>query len=110
MKSRVEDSDNKRILNLYDEFTIQSAGEFKTILKDSLEAADILIINTEHITEIDLSCLQLLCAVHESAVHEGKTVTLDHGQSKVVADALLRAGHAHHSGHEKFFLTEASNG
>jgi ABC-type transporter Mla MlaB component len=110
MKSRVEDSDNKRILNLYDEFTIQNADEFKTILKESLEAADILTINTEYITEIDLSCLQLLCAVHKSAVYEGKTVTLDHGPSKVVADALLQAGYTRYSGQEECFWTEALNG
>jgi ABC-type transporter Mla MlaB component len=110
MKSRIEDSDNKRTLNLYDEFTIQNADEFKTVLKESLEASDSLTINTEHITEIDLSCLQLLCAVYESAIHAGKMVTLHYGQSKAVADALKQAGYVHHALCEKCFRTEVSNG
>jgi len=113
MKSRIEDSDNKRTLNLYDELTIQNADEFRTILKESLEAADILIINTEYITEIDLSCLQLLCAAHKSAMHEGKTVTLDYSRSKIVTDTLLQSGYVRHAacaGNEKCFWAEASNG
>jgi anti-anti-sigma regulatory factor len=113
MKSRIEDSDNKRTLNLYDDFTIQNADELKTVLKESLEAADILTINAEYITEIDLSCLQLLCAAHKSAIHEGKTVVLDYSRSKVVEDTLLQSGYARHAGctgNEKCFWTEVSHG
>jgi ABC-type transporter Mla MlaB component len=110
MKSRIEDSDNKRTLNLYDELTVQNADEFRTILNESLEAADILTINTEYVTEIDLSCLQLLYAAHKSAVYREKTVTLDHGPSRVVEDALLQAGYSHHAGKEKCLWPEVLNG
>jgi ABC-type transporter Mla MlaB component len=110
MKSRIEDSDNKRTLNLYDELTIQNADEFKTILKESLETTDILRINTEYVTEIDLSCLQLLYATYKSAVHGGKKVTLDNGSSKVVEDALMQAGYVHHTGSGKCLWPEVLNG
>jgi anti-anti-sigma regulatory factor len=113
MKSRIEDSDNIRMLKFYDDLIIQNADEFKTILGESLEAAGILIINVESVAEIDLSCLQLLCALHKSAMLAGKTVTLDYNRSPLIKETLLEAGFIRHtgcSGSEKCFWTEIPHG
>ena len=97
MNSQVEDSDNGKRLNLSGELTIQSAGEFKAILKESLEATGILAINLSSVTEIDLSCLQLLCAAHRTAMEQDKLFEYEQGWSEPFIDAIRGSGYARHT-------------
>jgi anti-anti-sigma regulatory factor len=114
MKNSLEYLDNnKRILNLSDDLTIQNAGEFKTMLGEALDGDDVLMINLDSVTSIDLSCLQLLCALHKSAMQTGKSVTLEYSPSSVITKALRQAGYIRQTGcagNKECFWSEASNG
>jgi ABC-type transporter Mla MlaB component len=97
MYGQIEDSDNGKQLKLSGELTIQSAGEFKAILKESLEATGILAINVASVTEIDLSCLQLLCAAHRTSIEQDKLFEYEQGWPEPFIDAIRGSGYARHT-------------
>jgi ABC-type transporter Mla MlaB component len=98
MKGLLEDSQNGKTLTLDGELCIQNADEFRTILMQSLGSADTITINSASVTEIDLSCLQLLCAVHRTAMNQNKRVSLDRKWSELCAGVIENSGYARHAG------------
>ncbi len=77
MKSQVESFGNKKILRLYGELTIRDASELKIALNEILEDASECFINVESVTDIDLSCLQLLCAAHRTSIEQNKHLQIE---------------------------------
>lgn len=53
---------------------VQRVAEVKEELKNALEEVDTLMVNLAEISELDLSCLQLLCSAHRAAVAMNKTL------------------------------------
>jgi len=98
MKSELEDMDKGKILKLYGELTIQSADELKTILCESLNAVNSLMIDIESVTEIDLSCLQLLCAAHQASINEGKLLEFSKKWPESFAHIARESGYASQTG------------
>lgn len=56
--------------------TIQRAQELKTVLVNASEQAQHLSLNLEQVSEVDLSGLQLLCALHRQLQGTGKQLTI----------------------------------
>lgn len=108
----MEINDDGKDVKIIGAMTIEHAQEAKTLLQELLTKKDNIPLDLEGVTGIDLSCLQLLCAMHKSAMQADKTVTLDYSRSSVISDILQRAGLVRHSGctgSEKCFWSEASH-
>ncbi len=64
------------VLSAEGELTIQHASEMRTALLNALESVGHVRLNFEKVTEIDLSCLQLLCSAHLTSARTHKQLTL----------------------------------
>lgn len=74
------------------ELTIDHASELKMLLIRALESADRIYIHLKDVTAVDLSCIQLLCSVHRTAVRAKKHITLDRGNCEIFEQTLKDAG------------------
>jgi anti-anti-sigma regulatory factor len=63
-----------RELVLKGALVIQRVTEVREELQKALEEADILMVNLMETSEMDLSCLQLLCSAHRAAIALKKTL------------------------------------
>ena len=63
-------------LALEGELTIGRAGELRTALINALDKVSHLQLNFEKVTDIDLSCLQLICSTHKTAAGMKKRLTV----------------------------------
>ena len=83
---------NEGILSLDGEITLPYAEQLKKLLVDALEASERVYIDTEAVIDIDLSCLQLLCAAHRSAADRGRQLILKLRRSEAFSAKILQAG------------------
>lgn len=77
--------------------TIQHAIEFKTALLKSFDSVDHVRLNFGKVTEVDLSCLQLLCAAHLTSGKAKKRLTIT-GCAEPFKKAVLEADYSHIQG------------
>jgi len=56
--------------------TIQRISEVKEELMEAMNQVDNLMINLSEATELDLSCLQLICSGHRTAIRLNKSLSL----------------------------------
>jgi anti-anti-sigma regulatory factor len=65
------------ILRLKGRCTIEHATELKAVLIDALDEQEKLVVDLGGVSDIDLSCLQLLCSAHGTSSKRSKSFTLD---------------------------------
>jgi anti-anti-sigma regulatory factor len=87
-----EGKTQRRTLAIEGECTMDRALELKSILLTAIEGDGDLILNLDHVTETDLSFLQLLCATHRAALRRGKQLALCSNPSMAFVDAAEGAG------------------
>ena len=97
---KVEESDDKKILSISGELTIQNAAELQKILIESLENTEHLTLNIEDVTEIDMSCLQLLCSAHKTTIKTDKGFSIDGNPSEIFLEAVNVSGYQQFTGCE----------
>lgn len=73
---RIEESGSACLLFLEGDLTMERAKNFKKALLDSLDRADQVTIRVDKVDEISLSCLQLLCSAHRSALKNQKHLSI----------------------------------
>jgi len=76
------------------DMTVQRAGELKTALIEALDKATSVVIDMEHITDADLSFLQLLCSAHRTSLKINKTVSLSENAPQFFWDTVKKAGYS----------------
>ena len=74
------------------DLTIARAKDFRDALVTSLAKANEIELNLVDVTNIDLACLQLMCAAHLSATKEGKSLTIKDPALPVFTEARELAG------------------
>ncbi len=74
------------------DLTIDHAAGIKNILIQALESAKEVSIRLRDVTAADISCLQLLCSAHKTAVKSDKKITLDDGCSEIFRQTVADAG------------------
>jgi anti-anti-sigma factor len=94
----VEQTDGAEIITIEGELTISSADELKKVLMDALSVNDQIRLNLEQITEIDLSCLQLLCSAHRTSIKMQKSLTRTDTCPESLKNIAERAGFSRHMG------------
>ncbi len=89
-------SDNTLIIN--GKLTIENAAELQKILRKTLGEADNLIINLEKVTEVDMSCLQLLCSAHKTFIDNNKSFAITANTSESFTETVKDSGFLRHIG------------
>jgi hypothetical protein len=69
----------------------------KALIKALLDSDEILV-SMERLDSLDLSCLQLLCSGHRSAVRLKKSIALAGNPGKAFRDMVVAAGFARLAG------------
>lgn len=87
-----EESGQACTLRLEGELGIQRASELKKILLEAQGRVKNLILNLEGVTGTDVSGLQLLCALHRTAMNEDKGLTVIGNASPSFRQVVKDAG------------------
>jgi len=80
------------------ELTLDHAEELRSVLIKALIDVDRVELDLEKVTAVDLSCLQLLCSAHRSAVRMKKLLALRHGRPDALDRAADAAGYLRRAG------------
>jgi anti-anti-sigma regulatory factor len=95
---RIEDNGKQRVLTLSGELTIQYAELIRSKLLKSMQNIEHLTVRVEGATDVDLTCLQLLCASHRTATQLEVHLDLDREQSEVFKQTAIDTGFFRHTG------------
>jgi len=91
MEYTLEQEDNTCVLTLEGELGIQNAGELKIAISGILDTCPRVEVNLAHISQIDLSCIQVLCAANRSFEKNKKIFKKKSGNRKI-RDRLIQLG------------------
>ncbi len=87
-------SSDKGVLHLEGELTLPNAAELRTMLIKALIDADAVTVRFGSLEDLDLSCLQLFCSAHRSAVRLKKQLRFDGTLPRILQDAAEAAGYS----------------
>lgn len=93
MNCELKESGDRTMLALSGECTIECAKDLAKALLEALSSRDRLVVNFEGVEAVDLSCLQILCSAHRSAVKAGKTLMFHPARPDALFRAALDAGY-----------------
>jgi anti-anti-sigma regulatory factor len=81
------------------EMVLARAREVRAQLLSALAAGEPLELDTGKVEQVDVTGLQLLCALHKSAAAHGQTLVFSETrEGDVMSAAALRAGFRRHQG------------
>jgi anti-anti-sigma regulatory factor len=92
------ESQNTGLLIADGELTVQRATDFKDMLTKAIGEVDRLEINFDTVTEVDLTCLQILCSAHKTCLKANKALSITGRQSEALKEAIKYAGYERHKG------------
>jgi ABC-type transporter Mla MlaB component len=81
-----------RVLKLEGLCTIDHAQELKELLMTALKENAWVTADLQGVTEVDLSCLQLLCAAHRAFLAENKELAIHDKRSGAFRRLVREAG------------------
>ncbi len=87
-------SDDKGAIHLDGDLTLPNAAELRTMLIKSLIDADEVTIRFGAVQDVDLSCLQLLCSAHRSAVRLKRQIRFEGDLPKLLRETADAAGYS----------------
>ncbi len=96
MDFKLEPSSDMGVLTLDGELTIEHAGELKKILIHAMDSAEHVDIKLKKVSEVDLSCLQVLCSAHRTAFKSNKQLTLSSKDSEIFQQMVRGSGYVRH--------------
>ena len=77
--------------------TIENAAEFSRILREALDAADVVAIEFEPDVAVDVTGVQVLCSACKSAAEGGKVFTYRGPQPQALTDIIFSSGAGRHA-------------
>lgn len=100
MTFKITKKGNKRVITFEGDLTLQNAEKMKKALLKSLETAGQVTLKLDRVTSLDLSCLQLLCSAHRTAVRKNRPITLSISCPELFQRFVREAGFIRHIGCE----------
>ncbi len=100
MEANIDVAGDAATLSLAGALTVECAAELKSALMDVLAKAASVRVEFGRVTEMNLSCLQLLCSAHRTAMSEGKAMTVRPDAEGAYRRMTWRAGFVRHEGCE----------
>ncbi len=90
MKYKMKILESAHQIKIQDDMTINDSDDYKDLLLNTLEKTDHLIINFEPSVNIDVSCIQLLCASYIYSIKQNKKVEFV-GETPQAIKSMLQA-------------------
>jgi anti-anti-sigma regulatory factor len=84
--------DGTTIVTLEGDLTVQRANELKDLLLKAVQDSKEVFLRFGQVSGVDLTCLQLFCSVHRTAVDMKKTAKLDGPAPSLFIDLARSAG------------------
>jgi anti-anti-sigma regulatory factor len=94
MNATFKQSGKKGLVTLDGDLTLPNAEALKGIFLTALQKSDDVTIVMENVQNADLSCLQLFCSAHRSAVRKNKHVAFSGSPPPAMRNAVEAAGYA----------------
>jgi len=94
----IEQTDGGETVTLEGELNVSCADELKEILINALSNGEHVKLDLQQVTEVDLSCLQLLCSAHRTSVRLNKIIGFTGTCPASLKDIAERSGYARHAG------------
>jgi anti-anti-sigma regulatory factor len=98
MPLKLELAGSQAVVTLEDALTLRHADEIRKVLIKALIDADEVAITFRNVTDVDLSCLQLLCSAHRSAVRFNKRLSLAGSTPPIFQRSMEAAGYSRLTG------------
>ncbi|MBF0457736.1 MAG: STAS domain-containing protein [Nitrospirae bacterium] len=92
------DLKNVGVLSLEGDIRIEDAAQFKDLLMRHMEDADDLSINISNVTQVDLSCFQIICSAHRFYSRMNKNLSLDGEIPENIRTLAIKSGFKRHKG------------
>jgi ABC-type transporter Mla MlaB component len=73
--------------------TIEHAAKLKTFMSNVSEESEVIVLDLDGVTDIDLSCIQLLCSANLFFDKTRKRLIRKSAQNEVMTLALSEAGY-----------------
>ena len=86
-------TDDRGGIHLEGDLTLPHAEELKSALIKALVNSDAVTIRFGNVQDLDLSCLQLFCSIHRSALRLKKQVHFDGNLPTILKDTAETAGY-----------------
>jgi len=72
MHLAIDETSGTATVTLAGDLTIASAAELRDMLSRALTETDRVVVCLGQVEDMDLSCLQLMCSAHRTAIRQGK--------------------------------------
>jgi ABC-type transporter Mla MlaB component len=95
MKVEIQPDNTGRLI-LEGDLTIQHVTDLRGVLLEALQKVEQLTLDMSGVTDIDVSCLQLLCSAHRTYLGSGKTIEINTENRAVVNKVMQAAGYSPH--------------
>ena len=94
----IEDRGSTQILHLSGELVVRHTDRLFSGLVAALGGAERVEIDLSSVTDVDISCLQLLCAAHKTSIRQHKPLRVEGPCPDVFRRALNNAGYLRRTG------------
>jgi anti-anti-sigma regulatory factor len=98
LEGRMVEIDDRVILVLSGDLTIQNGETAKELLLGPLGRSSHVTLDLSFVTDFDLAGLQLLCAAHKTALTKGTTLSIEGKDTHLFRKIVLDAGFLRHVG------------
>ena len=98
LKIDVSQDGAKGVVEVEGELTVQAAGEFREAMLSALQTFDEVYVNMGKVTTVDVSCFQILCSAHRTAVRSKKSLTCSGNLPEEFRKSAMEAGYIRNSG------------
>ena len=96
----INESDKVGVLTLEGEINIEHARDLKSALVSVLGRVDRVMVDLERVTAAGLTCLELLCSAHRTALSMNKELELGPNVSEAFTHAIRDSGYERRQGCE----------
>ena len=92
MDFKIEETGNTTTVKMAGPLTIEHATELSSCISNLPGGSEVFNVDLDEVTDIDLSCIQLLCSANSSFEKSRKRFILKSVQRKIITHALDEAG------------------
>lgn len=92
MDLKTEKTGNTVTVKMGGPLTIEHAAELKTFMSTVFEETETIVVDLGDVTDMDLSCIQLLCSANLCLNNTRKRLIRKSVHPKVITQALFEAG------------------
>ena len=80
------------VLTVNGAMTLQQIDKMKAALMKLISGSEHVVVNLEDVTDIDMACLQLLCAAHRTSTALNKNFTITGNRPEIFKNMVNEAG------------------